>query len=430
MMGTGFYNESLAEHSIGPGLLFFETIPPRRCPMMDPMCNVHAPNDNNYVNTIKIGSKMMSLTDAALMLEVNPKTLAVEGHHNFDDKLQGMIAFTGSAHPVKHPKTGAWIDFVGNANPVLGSSTIKLFQLSESDPSNRKEIAAIEYPDGPYMHSFGVTSQHIVLPRMPMKMDFMDVLSHPLSKAFKALDAKKDARANGFVVVPIDGGKEVFRELPSEDLLYFVHTLNAYENETDIVLDLTTDTTNPFISDALLINANLNKSARDQNSYGVVKRFVIPLDVNKPISTGVISDPSGHTDFTKINPRMQGTKHCFYWGVEWFHDGQSYASMAIIKRDVCSDAPELAWHVENWYPSEPTMIPSTQPGAQEDEGLLIFTALDGPGNQTFFMAVDSRTMDVKSKAGPFPRIGFTTHGQFYEKGAWQDEAAQGQNIFV
>eukprot|EP00931_Biecheleriopsis_adriatica_P029357 TRINITY_DN17442_c0_g1_i1.p1 TRINITY_DN17442_c0_g1~~TRINITY_DN17442_c0_g1_i1.p1 ORF type:complete len:531 (+),score=116.10 TRINITY_DN17442_c0_g1_i1:75-1667(+) len=433
MMGTGFYNESMAEHSIGHGLLFYETSPPREsCPLTDPMCNMppHAPNDNNFVNTMKVGSKMLSITDAALMLEVNPKTLAVEGQHKFDDHLQGMITFTGSAHPLRHPKTGNWIDFVGNANPVLGSAKVELFQLSDADPSNRKEISAVQYANGPYMHSFGVTSQHIVLPRMPMKFDFMDVLSHPLSTAFKALDAQKESNVNGFVVVPIDGGKEAFRELPSDDLLYFVHTVNSYENDTDIVIDLTTDSRNPFISEALVIAANLNKTARDSNSFGVVKRFVIPLDVQKPISSSVISDQAGHTDFAKANPLMQSKKHCFYWGVKWFHDSTSYASMAVIKRDVCSDAPELVWHVENWYPSEPTMIPSTEPGAQEDEGLLIFTALDGPGNQTFLVTVDAHSMEEVSKVGPFPRIGFTTHGQFYPTGTWQDEAAHGQSVFV
>lgn len=67
----------------------------------------------------------------------------------------------------------------------------------------------------------------------------------------------------------------------------------------------------------------------------------------------------------------------------------------------------------NWYPSEAFMVPALN-GA-EDEGLLYFTALNGETGETFLVVANAQTMETVSEAGPFPRIAFTTHGEFYPK---------------
>ena len=60
MMPTGFYNNSMKLGTVAPNMLFDETVPPRPpCPANAPKypsCNVNAPNDNTFVNTVRLGN--------------------------------------------------------------------------------------------------------------------------------------------------------------------------------------------------------------------------------------------------------------------------------------------------------------------------------------------------------------------------------------
>jgi len=145
----------------------------------------------------------------------------------------------------------------------------------------------------------------------------------------------------------------------------------------------------------------------------LVKRFVLPWSSDASISTELLSDPHMATDFTTINPRFVGKQHCFFWGVRWFAvDRTSFASMAIAKHDLCGSEPGR-WSRKHWYPSEPTFIPSTDASATEDQGLLVFTALNGETKMSYLIVLDAATMRTVSEVGPFPPIGFTIHGEFY-----------------
>lgn len=255
-----------------------------------------------------------------------------------------------------------------------------------------------------------------------MKFNFAKVVTDPLHSAFAPIKPGTEKHSNGFVIVPINGGDPLYRDLPNDHPLYFVHTVNTYETDTDIIIDLTTDKSNPFLGEELKIPAVRNKTRRDAFNRGGITRFTIPLDETKPIVTQDISHPGAMTDFPAINPQMDGKRHCFYWAVTWFSDEKNYASMAIVKHSLCSGDPTKPvgrWHRDNWYVSEATFIGSTEPGAKEDDGLLLFVALDGEHDQSYLMGLDAKTMELKSQAGPFPRIAFTTHGQFYRRGTWK-----------
>ena len=68
------------------------------------------------------------------------------------------------------------------------------------------------------------------------------------------------------------------------------------------------------------------------------------------------------------------------------------------------------------------MVPA--PNGAEDEGLLLFTALNGETGESWLMLVDAKTMETHTEAGPYPRIAFTTHGEFYPKAVSEKAAGQ------
>jgi len=426
IMKTGWYNNSVKEGTIAPNLLFYETEPPRHCPIYDPICNLPplAPNDNTFVNTVMHNGEMLSLTDSPYMLRMNPETLAVIGAKKWTDKVAGVSGVVGSAHPVKHRKTGRHFDFVGNQNFLNGKVDVVIYGMGEDSPDARIPVADTMMETAPYMHTFGVTENYVILPRMPVKFGLP--IGKPMADAFQNINMSKPGPDNAFHVVPVNGGATIVKPLPLDSKLYYVHHANSYESGDDIVIDLTTTPNNVFSGD-LTTASEKNKTFRDScydaapphQCVNVVKRFVMNLKDDKAPTEEIISDPLVKTDFTKINQNFKGLKHCFYYGVQWFTDHKTKASMAVVKYDVCSGKPpaqnKKQWHRKNWYPSEALMVPA--PNGAEDEGLLFFTALNGETGESWFMVVDAKTMKTLTEAGPYPRVPFTTHGEFYAKAA-------------
>jgi carlactone synthase/all-trans-10'-apo-beta-carotenal 13,14-cleaving dioxygenase len=421
-MATGFRNESVKADTIGPGLLFYETEPPRKCPLWNPVCNIAGPNDNTFVNTIRHGDRLLSLTDSPVMLAVDPVTLDIIGKQTWKDELTGKVDYTGSAHPMRHPASGQWLDFVAEGSLFSKDATVKLFSLSDESPEKREGFNSVKMDSAPYMHSFGITEHFIVLPRMPVEFDASNLLNVALGKRAMAelfqelpLTAEPSPK-NGFYLVPLNGSAHLVRSLPADDKLFYTHVVNAYETRESVIIDIATSPRNAFSGD-LTIKTATTKAKRDAGEAAprfTIRRFTIPLQEGALVKSQALTDPRNSIDFTNINPKFQGRRHCLFWGVEWFTDFRAQASMAITRRDVCGEHPgSRKWSRKHWYPSEPTLVPKPGVQAAEDEGLLIFTALDGQRDATYLMVLDPRTMELISEVGPFPRIGFTTHGEFY-----------------
>ena len=243
------------------------------------------------------------------------------------------------------------------------------------------------------------------------------VFGKTMAGAFEDLQVTSDRDPNNaFYIAPLNGSTPSIRYLPADHKLYFVHVANTYENSSGIVIDITSGTANPFNDVLVTVTAQLNKTARDATQPAAVqqrvKRFLLPWDESVPVSTELISDPTRKTEFPKINPNYAGRKHCFYYAINWFNDLKSYASMAVTKYDVCTGAAPLQWSKQHWYPAEPMMIP--KPGAiQEDDGLVIFTAVDGVNGHAYLFTLDAETMTELSRVGPYSHIPFPAHGAFY-----------------
>lgn len=423
MMRTGFYNNSLNAGTIAPDLLFYETEPPRSC--FNPLCNIMGPNDNTFVNTFMHDGQLVSVTDSAVMLNLDPVSLNVTGLREWKDTgIQGKVPIIGSAHPEVNWKYNEIIEFVGNENILTGSVEIVIYGMSDDHKDSRKQYGkSVPMKTVPYMHSYGVTDHYTILPRMPVKFG-LPGLGKTMSEAFTDIPLTEPGEENGFFVVPMDGGEPIKKFLPIDEKLYYTHCINAFEvpESNEVVIDLATTAFNAFSSD-LTTKDELNKTHRDScyndkmPCINTVKRFHIPLG-NDDIRTEVISDPTTKTDFTKMNYKFHARKHCFYWGNEWFGDRKSKAYMSVVKYDLCSGgnptSTKKSWYKKNWYPSEPVMIGNPDEKAAEDDGVLVFIALEGESEQTYFITVNAATMDEIATSGPFAPVAFTTHAEWFK----------------
>ncbi len=443
MMDTVFYNDSVAAGKIAPSMLFMETAPPRGYNGIE---NLRGGNDNVYVNTYQVGGHYRSVTDSQLVLEFDPVTLHMERKLKWDDKLETGISL-GSAHQLPAVggdgavvAAGCVVDVMPQVGFLQLEHSVTVFQICPDAPNTRVALNSFKYKYMPYFHSWGLTATHVVLPLMHFTVDMIDVIEgKTLSEAFVPEDADRDTTV--LALVPLDGNSSSSAadlRFTVPGALYYTHTLNTYDRldasagHAEIVMDVIAwPAGNPFADDSASLGLYRNKTARDHmQNRGVPTRLVLDTVSGTATQTTLPGFEDGGamgrtaTDFTSINPLFSGREYCFFYGVQWYYHGHaspsddSYATMAIIKHDVCTgkstfwsgNAPGAAYH--HFYPSEPKFVP--RPGAaDEDDGTLVFTALDGATRKSSLIVADAKTMQTVSNATLPTTVGFTTHGEFY-----------------
>ena len=429
MMNTAFYNASLAKGEVTAGVLFDETVPPRKG--LDPLRNILAPNDNVIINTVKLGEDFMMVTDSPTTLDFDPITLGMLDTHQWDDKMVrfGSKGMLSSGHPVRRPRSataenGQLIDVVVEAPYVGGGAgRVDVFAVADDAPTTRVKLNGYDLPKGflPYFHSFGVTSEYVVLPHQNVTTDFSVLeTGKPMSAAFSS----KGLNVAELKLVPLDGS--TVRSFALPESVAYAHTVNCFENATGIVLDLTVfNLPNPFSSANTFTNidTNLDKASRDaMSTRGMVQRFVLHMHGPPTVTTEILSRMPADSkrlreftrfhEFTRIDDTRQGLPYCVFYVNEWFHDDASKGTMAIVKQNVCTGKTTY-WHRPAYFPTEAIFVPSDRVGRAEDEGVLLFASLSGEERTSHFHIVNATTMEDVVDA-PLPVvIPYAAHGQFY-----------------
>lgn len=266
------------------------------------------------------------------------------------------------------------------------------------------QTGALDHP--PFMHSYGVTPNYVVMP-LDLGMGVDPNCTTP------GLLCGLVAQWQGIHVIDKDGTVTIFDTEP----FYHVHIVNAFENATGVSLDVGAYDQAPFtVSGALDIDMYLNKTTRDANPVRAVMRrvhmhFAGPL-AGKATYQTFSKIPGSHTDFFRLNPGYIGLPYCYYYGTQWWHDSMSYANMAIMKHDLCTDTTTY-WTGTDHYVGEPFFIPNPD-AVDEDDGVVVFVALDGPNRRSKFVTIDAKTMQEVdgTEVHLGTHIPFTAHGNF------------------
>jgi len=414
MMDTGFYTESVEKGRIADGVLFDETTPPRR-KCLDPMCNVFAPNDNVIINTVKLGTDYLMVTDSPTALNFDPATLGMKSKHKWSDHMVkfGNMGELSSGHPLRWPGDGRLLDLVVEAPYIgKGNGTVDIFAVSDEDPTQRMLLNRYETPKNylPYFHSFGVTENFMVLPHQNVTTDFSIIeLGHPMSDCFKDYDKHE------FVLVPLNGSTPLLFQIPGT--VAYAHSVNTFENATGVVADLSVfNTGNPFQNPFTDIATQMNKTARDSDpTRGRIRRFVFHLhgEQKGQVTQEELSPRQRYQEFPRIDDEYAGFPHCMYYADEWFHDDVTKGATAVVKHNVCTGKTKY-WYKPAHFPSEAIFVGRTEKSQRaEDEGVLLFTTLSGETGLSSFHVVNATSMeDIVDIPLPIA-IRYTAHGQYY-----------------
>lgn len=353
---------------------------------------------------------------------LDPETLETIGRYDFDGQV---VSPTFTAHPKIDPETGNMLCFGyeagGNGNDC--SKEIVFYEIG-ADGKKLTEVW-FEAPFCGYIHDFGFTKNHIILPMTPLKADIQRLQK---SKVHWAWDPNED---HFFGVAPRRSPKREDMVWLRSDNCFQGHVAGAYESEGgDLVFDLSMADGNVFFwfpedgkPPVPPGPGNPLKSPMTRYTFPVAKdgRLVSPEKRITPAQSCQTS-----VEFSRIDDRFQGKAYTQFWALGM--DGSRPYDAAkcgppagglfnlLVHHNWATGAEEVWWPGPTTTLQEPCFVPRDVDGSPEGDGhiVVVLNRLDRGINE---LAV----LDAQKVAdGPValvrlplrPRLAF--HGNFVD----------------
>mmetsp|Transcript_27616 Transcript_27616/g.82348 ORF Transcript_27616/g.82348 Transcript_27616/m.82348 type:complete len:535 (+) Transcript_27616:96-1700(+) len=424
---SNFYKQSLEQNKIVPGMTAAETKPASRSGYA--MLNALGPNDNNYIKPRFIGQTEVMTSDTNYLtvmgdpLHANyticptlPGSLMQSHWVDVPMLPLGHICIQAAmAHGTPDPQTGGYVTTMGcqTANVWPLEHYHVIFRIDPSDIHRRVRIAKVPLPSGrrpSYMHMNGETERYHVLVATPFYMDLEAVM---LGKGLAEGGLTSPPGEQTLFQIVNKSEPSLVRQVATPGFLTG-HVVNSYEEGEDIVLDLThmEPSTGGFFRRYLLSNIR-DKGARDAFPKSSILRFRLRADGSFTREPLLPQEPEDDIELPLIHPALFGRKHCVMWGVQFSTGGRSFASTALVKRNLCT-GEKVTRFEEGRYVSEHVFVP--RPGAEaEDDGALVGLVFDGAANETVAEVADARTLERLATMRVGLRVPFPVHATWAGK---------------
>jgi carotenoid cleavage dioxygenase-like enzyme len=200
------------------------------------------------------------------------------------------------------------------------------------------------------------------------------------------------------------------------DALFSLHHTNAFETDQGVILDVVAFADSSILSSSAFELSTLrHKDLRDSYKGKVPQEYMHRIEVvfdrradpfRATASSSKIDslDREGleyNFDFPMVNPKFQGKKYCFVYGLcgDFCGNSSAYSSSTWVKQNMC-DLGEPVIHLDatddvQWPTGDAAFVPSPHEGALEDEGVLIMNYIDGSAEgqgRSYLRVVDTRTL--------------------------------------
>ena len=350
------------------------------------------PTDNANVHVARIDGELVAQTEVPKWITFEGDTLETRGEFVFDDMLDvDMI----TAHLVADPHRG---EQVGHGVSFGRSHEYKLFRIP--DGSRRRELITSISTDSPaYIHSIAVSEDHVVLVETPLRINIRKALS-PFTEGFFELLEWNEALDTNLYVVDRDTGQ--IRTQPAVDPFFTFHTINAYDDDGAVVVDLVAFDDNTIV-DALSLE-RLETAGFAAAPPGRLVRLRIGPD--GAVSSEQLYD--GGIELPTVPRDSQTTNYRYAYGQATDREGAN----GLVKVDT-DRGQATEWWQTDLYVEEPWMI-RRPAGQREDDGVVLAPALDVSTERSLLLVFDGETLDELARA-PVPHHNpFGFHGRFFE----------------
>ncbi|MGN2413004.1 carotenoid oxygenase family protein [Pseudomonas syringae] len=187
-----------------------------------------AAKNNTTANTTVMphNGMLLAFKEDAMPWALDPETLETLGEWNFEGQIKSA---TFTAHPKRDPLTGNLLAFAYEAKGE-GTPDIAYFEISP-DGKLLHEIW-FQAPYAAMVHDFAVTEHYVVFPLIPLTVDIERMKSGGAHFQWQPYLPQL------FAVVPRDGRGEDIRWFRGPKQGFQGHTLNAFDENGKIYVDM------------------------------------------------------------------------------------------------------------------------------------------------------------------------------------------------
>jgi beta,beta-carotene 9',10'-dioxygenase len=349
--------------------------------------------DNCCVNVSGYARDIVAFTETTMPMRFSPATLDTLGVFGYRRALRGQVS---TAHP--HYDAARRCHY----NYIVDFGLSSLYRLCRIGDDGKQRIVAklpVERPS--YMHSFGMSEDHLVLTEFPLVVSPIELKLS--GKPFIQNYRWEPERGLVFHIVEKNKGKLV-RTATAEACFAF-HHVNAFLDHDRLAVDVIVYPDATIIDQLYL--APLHKGT-PITATGTLTRFHIPLAAEAPVTRRALADVP--LELPRINYAARaGKPYRYVWGTGVQTEGDFLDS--IVKID--TEAGAVArWHAAGLYPGEPVFVSSPDAKA-EDDGVLLSIVLDIDKELSFLLVLDAASLtEVARATAPHP-IPFHFHGNYF-----------------
>jgi carotenoid cleavage dioxygenase-like enzyme len=349
--------------------------------------------DNCCVNISDYARQAVAFTETSIPMRISPATLATLGVFGYGDALKGQIS---TAHPHYDAARRCHYNYIAD----LGMRSV--YRLGAiGDDGKQKQVAEIPVKRPAYMHSFGMSADHLVLTEFPLVVNPIDLRLS--GKPFIRNYRWEPERGLVVHVVEKDSGRLV-RSVKT-DAVFAFHHVNAFADGDGLAVDFIAYPDATIIDQLYLARLRANAPL---TATGKLMRFHVPLASKAPVTRRVLAGLP--LELPRIDyERCAGKPYRYVWGTGQETPGDFLDS--IVKLDTRSGDADT-WFRTGLYPGEPVFVHS--PAAKtEDDGVLLSIVLDIARDRSFLLVLDAASLKELARAEAPHAIPFHFHGNYF-----------------
>jgi beta,beta-carotene 9',10'-dioxygenase len=351
---------------------------------------IPAATDNANVHVVPMGPEWVAMTETERQLAIDPQTLEARGPVAYADSLPARMSMTAHPH----------FDFDKNLVVNVGTSfsaRSELVVYGHTPESRRREvIGRYRTSRVPYVHSFGLSPQKVVIVAHPMAVHSARLLwSNHFIERFR-WNAERGTRL--IVMDRASGNVETYEADP----FFVFHTVNAFHDGADLVLDLLA------YPDATIIDqTRIDRMAQSPPQTPALTRIRM-TPTSRYARVERLAEV--HFELPSISYRAKsGRRQRYVWGASPFPRLEGECP-AIVRVDL--DRGDVRRFSSDGFVFGEPLFVAAPTRAGEDDGVVVTVGSDPARGVAKLVVLDARELVPLAEATidvPLP-LGF--HGAF------------------
>ncbi len=351
--------------------------------------------DNCCVNVSDYARQAVAFTETSMPMRFAPDTLKTLGVFDYRRALKGQVS---TAHPHYDAKRACHYNYIADFGI---KSRYRLCRIG--DDGTQTVIAKLPVDRPAYMHSFGMSEDHLVLTEFPLVVSPIELKFS--GKPFIQNYRWEPERGLVFHVVEKDSGKLV--RTATADASFAFHHVNAFADGDRLAVDVITYPDATIIDQLYL--ARLRSSA-PLTATGTLTRFHVPFAADAPVTRRILADIP--LELPRINYEAHaGKPYRYVWGTG-IRDQRRLPR--FHRQDRCRH--RRSRHLACRRPlSRRAGVRALPIRRREDDGVLLSVVLDLAKDRSFLLVLDAATLNEVARAAAPHAIPFHFHGNFFPK---------------